>query len=311
MRHIMIDLFTSLGQSCANIIPTTSSPDLKDRTPPTFCFFALKTIYSFGRFKRGSDYLASRSWILRASLLIDTIPLLLLQPTPNFAKMLASHDAQFIVIILFLSTSTNWFLHTPPWTAALPSNKPSTEFIMFEFHQHLGAAPKALHRKKRIVLYQRSGLWKRPQVVLEFLSREEHWLNLKDAVVCCVLEIEDRENSPSMQMRPLSLRLAVARFWHRQTNERDSRKSLVVDEFLNVCCFQNEGNPVILLAAVAARIGPHPPHKPRAPPPNPVETKVQNEPEPCICQYLEPWVLVIEQPSRSLKCSLTYTQITF
>lgn len=102
MRHIMIDLFTSsLGLSCSNLI-FTILPNIKDQSLPTFHFRPQD--YILGRFKRGSDYPASRFWNLCASLLIDTT---MLQPIPNFAKTLTSHARHSIVVILLLSTRAN------------------------------------------------------------------------------------------------------------------------------------------------------------------------------------------------------------
>lgn len=72
MRHIMIDLSASpLGLSCPNLI-FTIFPNLKDQSPPTFHFRAQDYILSRLCFKRGPGHLASRSWNLCASLLIDT-----------------------------------------------------------------------------------------------------------------------------------------------------------------------------------------------------------------------------------------------
>lgn len=72
MRHIMIDLFASpMGPSCPNLVFTIFSPTSKTNLLRHF-IFALKTIYSPGCFKRGPHYLASRSWDLCASLLVDT-----------------------------------------------------------------------------------------------------------------------------------------------------------------------------------------------------------------------------------------------
>ena len=71
------------------------------------------------------------------------------------------------IIPVYLEQSA---LHTQLWTAASSSNKPSTEFTIFEFHQHSGAVPKALCRKKRSVLHQRTGLRKRSLLGLDFLK---------------------------------------------------------------------------------------------------------------------------------------------
>jgi len=107
MRHIMIGLFASpLGHNCANLISTTFPPTSKTNLLRHFVF-ALKTIYSLGRFKKGVLIIRRQGpgIFVRAYSLIP----LLLQPMPNFAKMLTSHDAHFIVIIFFLSTSSKWF----------------------------------------------------------------------------------------------------------------------------------------------------------------------------------------------------------
>lgn len=104
MRHIMIGLFaSSLGHGCTSFMPTTSY--LTTKTNPRHFIFTLKTIYSLGRFKKGD---LIRIWRQGPGISVRAYSLipLLLQSMPNFAKMLTSHDAHFIVIIFFpLSTS--------------------------------------------------------------------------------------------------------------------------------------------------------------------------------------------------------------
>jgi hypothetical protein len=126
MRHIMIGLFASpLGHSCANLISTTFPPNLKDQSPPTFCFCPQDYILTRPFQKRGPDCLASRSWNLCASLLIDTTS------APADAKLCKDADVSrrsfhchYILPIYF----EQMVLYTQPWTAAFFSDKPSTEF---------------------------------------------------------------------------------------------------------------------------------------------------------------------------------------
>lgn len=70
----MTGLFaSSLGHGFTNFIPTLYCiPNLKDRSPPTLRFCSQDYILHSAVSKRGSDYLASRSWNLCASLFIDT-----------------------------------------------------------------------------------------------------------------------------------------------------------------------------------------------------------------------------------------------
>lgn len=73
MRHIVIDLFAPLGLSCSQLIIFTIFPILKEQFLPSFYSLAFKIKFIFSQlFQKGSGFLASRSWNLCASLLIDT-----------------------------------------------------------------------------------------------------------------------------------------------------------------------------------------------------------------------------------------------
>lgn len=166
--------------------------------------FALKTIYSLGRFKKGVliVWRQGPGIFVRAYSLIP----LLLQPMPNFAKMQTSHDAHFIVIIFFLSTLSKWFyIHNRGQPHFSPTSHQQSLHDRI-FHQHLGAVPKALHRKKKKRSVFISENWSMEKVLgsfWDFFCREGSRLSLEDAMFCCVLEIEDRGRRPrSMQMRP-------------------------------------------------------------------------------------------------------------
>lgn len=100
MRHIVIDLFASaLGLSCSGLTFTTF-PNFEDRSLPTFHFCTQDYILS-RPFQKGVliTWRQGPGIFMRAYSLIPP----LLQPIPNFAKTLTSHDAHFIVAILFLS----------------------------------------------------------------------------------------------------------------------------------------------------------------------------------------------------------------
>lgn len=146
MRHIVIDLFaSSLGLSCSDLTFTTF-PNSEDRSLPTFHFCP-------------QDYMLSRpfqkgvliTWRQGPGIFVRAYSLIppLLQPIPNLCEDADVSRRSFHchhIVPVYLEQRA---LKTPQLTATFSSSKPLTEFTIFEFHQHLGAVPKALCRKKR------------------------------------------------------------------------------------------------------------------------------------------------------------------
>lgn len=104
MRHIMIDLFASpLGPSCPNLIftifPQPQRPISSDIS------FSHSRLYTLSAVSKG----VLITWRQGPGIFVRAYSLIppLLQPIPNFAKTLTSHDAHSTIIISLLSTRAN------------------------------------------------------------------------------------------------------------------------------------------------------------------------------------------------------------
>lgn len=164
-------------------------------------------------------------------------------------------------------------LHRQPWAAAFSSNKPpTTEFTRFDFHQHLGAVPKALRRKKRSILHQRFGLWERPLDGFGFSKGKNLGRVWKMGIFYCTLENRGQGGNPVIAGAAINGRPPLD-LWHLSPNKAvstmvsaDGRALLHI--FYFACCLKSQAEA---LTSKAAHTRPHPVKPPQpAPDPNPI-----------------------------------------